>query len=116
MCVEALLLSATRHRQVLVHRTRHNANRLVTSGLKLLILAVCMCFESSVCVKGGEAACTLTSIERSPFNGGEPRNAQGNSGKPQKHVVTCTHVHCKHTTWSHLHVTNVWLNYQIGSR
>ncbi len=113
MCVEALSLSAIRHRHVLVHRTRHKANRLVTIELKLLFLAVCMCFESSVCVKGGEAACTLTSIERSPFNGGEPRNTQGNSGKPQKHVVTCA---LQHITWSHLHVTNIWLNYQIESR
>ncbi len=42
MCVEALLKSAIRHRQVLVHRARHKANRLVTGGLKLPLLAVCM--------------------------------------------------------------------------
>ena len=40
MCLEALLKSAIRHRQVLVHRTRHKANRLVTGALKLLCLAV----------------------------------------------------------------------------
>ncbi len=39
MCVEALLKSAIRHRQALVHRTRHKANRLVTGALKLLFLA-----------------------------------------------------------------------------
>ncbi len=40
MCVEALLNSAIRHKQVLVHRTRHKANRLVTEALKLLSMAV----------------------------------------------------------------------------
>ncbi len=34
-----------RHRQVLVHRTRHKADRLVTGALKLLFLAVCMCLS-----------------------------------------------------------------------
>jgi len=33
MCVEARLKNAIRHRQVLVHRTRHKANRLVTDAL-----------------------------------------------------------------------------------
>ncbi len=45
MCVEALLKSAIRHRQVLVHRTRHKANRLVTGALKLLCLAVSVCLS-----------------------------------------------------------------------
>ena len=45
MCVEALLKSAIRHRQVLVHTIRHKANRLVTGALKLLFLAVCMCLS-----------------------------------------------------------------------
>ena len=50
MCVEALLKSAVRHMQVLVHRTRHKADRLVTGALKLLLLAVCMCLSPhSVC-------------------------------------------------------------------
>ncbi len=50
MCVEALLESTIRHRQVLVHRTRHKADRLVTGALKLLLLAVCTCLSSqSVC-------------------------------------------------------------------
>jgi len=42
MYVEALLKSAIRHRQVLVHRIRHKADRLVTGALKLLLLAICM--------------------------------------------------------------------------
>ena len=42
MYVEALLRSAVRHRQVLVHRTRHKANGLVTGAVKLLLLGVCM--------------------------------------------------------------------------
>ena len=37
------LKSAIRHRQVIVHRTRHKANRLVTGALKLsLVLAACL--------------------------------------------------------------------------
>jgi len=40
MCAEALLKSAIRHWQVVVHNTRHRANRLVTGALKLLCLAV----------------------------------------------------------------------------
>ena len=52
MCVEALLKSAIRHMQVLVHRTRHKADRLVTGALKLLFLAICMCLSpQSGCVK-----------------------------------------------------------------
>ena len=43
MCVEALLKSAIRHMQVLVHRTRHKADRLVTGTLQLLFLAICVC-------------------------------------------------------------------------
>jgi len=42
MYVEALSKSAIRHRQVLVHRIRHRADRLVTGALKLLLLAICM--------------------------------------------------------------------------
>ena len=50
MCVEALLKSAVRHMQVLVHRTRHKADRLMTGALKLLLLAVCVCLSpQSVC-------------------------------------------------------------------
>ena len=45
MRVEALLKSAIRHRQVLVLRTRHKANRLVTGALTLLLPAVCMCLS-----------------------------------------------------------------------
>ena len=45
MCVEALLNSANRHMQVLVHRTRHKADRVVTDALKLLFLAICMCLS-----------------------------------------------------------------------
>ena len=44
MCVEALLKSAIRHKQVLVHRARHKA-KLVAGALKLLLLAVCMCLS-----------------------------------------------------------------------
>jgi len=52
MCVEALLKSAIRHMQVLIHRTRHKADRLVTGALKLLFLAICMCLSpQSGCVK-----------------------------------------------------------------
>ena len=52
MCVEALLKSAIRHTQVLVHRTRHKADRLVTGALQLLFLAICMRFSpQSGCVK-----------------------------------------------------------------
>ncbi len=51
MCVEAPLKSAFRHMQVLVHRTRHKADRLMNGALKLLFLAFCMCFESSVWVR-----------------------------------------------------------------
>ncbi len=45
MCVEALLKSAIRHMQVLVHRTRHKADRLVTGALQLLFLAICTCLS-----------------------------------------------------------------------
>ena len=52
MCVEALLKSAIRHMQVLVHRTRHKADRLVTGVLQLLFLAICMrSSPQSGCVK-----------------------------------------------------------------
>ena len=52
MCLEALLKTALRNRQVLVHRTRHKADRLMTGALKMLLLAVCMCLSSqSVCEK-----------------------------------------------------------------
>ena len=52
MCVEALLKSAIRHMQVLVHRTRHRADRLVTGALQLLLLAICMCLRpQSGCVE-----------------------------------------------------------------
>ncbi len=54
MCVEALLKSAIRHRQVLAHRTRHKADRLVAGALKLLLLAVCICMclsPQSLCEK-----------------------------------------------------------------
>ncbi len=51
-CVEALLRGAIRHMQVLVHRTRHKADRLVPRTLKLLFLAICMCSSiQSGCVK-----------------------------------------------------------------
>jgi len=45
MCVEALLKNAFRHVQVLVHSTRHKADRLVTGALELLFLAFCMCLS-----------------------------------------------------------------------
>ena len=45
MCIEALFKTAVRHRQVLVHRFRHTADRLMTGALKLLCLAVCVCFS-----------------------------------------------------------------------
>jgi len=52
MRVEGLLKSAIRHMQVLVHRTRHKADKLVTGALKLLLLAICMCLSpQSVCEK-----------------------------------------------------------------
>ena len=60
--------SAIRHMQVLVHRTRHKANRLVTGALKLLPGCLHV-LEPSVCVKSGDAACILTSTERLQFNG-----------------------------------------------
>ena len=52
MCVEALLKGAIRHMQMLVHRTRHKTDRLVTGALKLLFLYV---LESSVWVCGKSA-------------------------------------------------------------
>ncbi len=45
MWVEALLKSAIRHRQVLVHRIRHKADRLLTGALELLLPAVCTCLS-----------------------------------------------------------------------
>ena len=45
MCVEALLKNAFRHTQVLVHSTRHKADRLVTGALELLFLALSMCLS-----------------------------------------------------------------------
>ena len=52
MCVEALLKCAIRHMQVLVHRAKHKADRLMTSTLMLLFLAICMCLSpQSGCVK-----------------------------------------------------------------
>ncbi len=45
MCVEALLKSAIRHRQLMVRRARHKTNRLVTGALKLLLMAVCLCLS-----------------------------------------------------------------------
>ena len=38
----------------LVHRIRHKADRLVTRALKLLLLAICLCFiPQSVCEESG---------------------------------------------------------------
>jgi len=69
MCVEGLLKSAFRHLQVLVHRTRHKADRLVTGALELLFLAFCMCLRPLSGRKGEESACNLTSTERSHCKG-----------------------------------------------
>jgi len=76
VCVEALLKSASRHMQVLVHRTRHKADRLVTGALELLFLAFCMCLSLLSGCKGEEAACNSTGTERSHCKGA---NAQGNA-------------------------------------
>ena len=46
--------------QVLVHRTRHKADRLVTGALQLLSLACCMCLSCLSGCKGEESACNLT--------------------------------------------------------
>ncbi len=43
MCVQALLKIAIRHRQIVIHRVRHKADRLAIGVLKLLFLAVCGC-------------------------------------------------------------------------
>ena len=52
MSVEALLKTAIRHMQVLVHKNRHKADRLVTGVLKLLLLGICLCLSpQSVCEK-----------------------------------------------------------------
>ncbi len=71
MCVEALLKSAIRHRQVLVHRQAQGkqardrrAEAALVGGLNVL--------ESSVCVKIEEAACKLTSTERLNLNRSNP--------------------------------------------
>jgi len=45
VCSEALLKSAIRHRQMLVQRFRHKADRLMTSALKLLLLDVRSCLR-----------------------------------------------------------------------
>ncbi len=37
--------SVLRYRQILVHITRHKADKLVIGALKLLLLAVCMCLS-----------------------------------------------------------------------
>ena len=55
------------HAEVLVHTTRHKADRLVTGALKLLFLAICMCLSpQSGCE---EAACKLISTKRSHCKG-----------------------------------------------
>jgi len=59
MCVEAMLKSAIRHRQVLVHRTRHKADRLVTGALKLLLLAICMCLSPQSVCENCQCTCTV---------------------------------------------------------
>ena len=45
MCVDALLKSATRHMQASSTRIRHKADRLTTGVLKLLLLAIGLCFS-----------------------------------------------------------------------
>ena len=60
---------AIRHWQVLVHMTRHKADKLVTGAPKPLLLAICMCLSPQSVFK---AACNLTTIERSHCKGANP--------------------------------------------
>ncbi len=91
MCVEALVKSAIRHKQVLVHRIRHKANRLVACALKLFSLAVCMCLSPQFVCEKWRSRLYLDQHRKVAFQRGEPHNAQGNSGKSQKHEGTCVH-------------------------
>jgi len=50
MCVETLFKSAIRHMQVLVHITRHKADRLVTGALMLPLFGYLYVLKSSVWV------------------------------------------------------------------
>ena len=87
--------------QVLVHRTRHKADRLVTGALQLLSLACCMCLSCLSGCKGEESACNLT-----------PRVAPrvmiaSLRGKGIMYIDAC-----KTQPASHIRVVCAWLNYQ----
>jgi len=75
------------HAEVLVHTTRHKADRLVTGALKLLFLAICMCLSpQSGCE---EAACKLISTERSHCKGSNPAALRVMVAKARSHVRRC---------------------------
>ena len=59
--------------------------------------------ESSVCVKSGEAACTLTSTERSHSKGANPVTPRALVASP-KSMKGLVHIDAlQHMTWSHIH-------------
>ena len=72
MCVEALLKSAIRHRQVLVPQSQAQDKQACDRRAEAALSGCLHVLESSVCVKSGKAACILTSTKRSHFNGASP--------------------------------------------
>ncbi len=71
MCVEALLKSAVRHRQLLVHR-QAQGKQARDRRAEAALVGCLNVLKSSVCVKIEEAACNLTSTERSHLDGANP--------------------------------------------
>jgi hypothetical protein len=107
MCVEALLKRAFRHMQVLVHRTRHKANRLVTGALELLFVAFCMCLSPLSGCKGEETACNFTSTERLRCKGA--KGLWVITAILRGKGIMYIDAPAKHS----LHPTFEWLNYQV---
>jgi len=71
MCVEALPQSSVRHMQVLVHRQAQGKQARDWHAEAALVGCLNM-LKSPVCVQIEEAACNLTSTERSHLDGVNP--------------------------------------------
>jgi hypothetical protein len=81
MCVEALLKSAVRHRQV-VH-TQAQGKQARDRRAEAALVGCLKVLKSSVCVKIEEAACKMTSTERSHLKGASPEMSRAIVASPE---------------------------------